>query len=662
VTLNARRWAPWAVALVVIVAALALRASCSPLPLERLAPSPFAAGDPSGARAYAGSLHLPRGGPYILGVQSPGLAILQIGSTRITANRNVATTRVLLDAGVAPIRVAGPPGTRLVWHPPGRRGDLEYIPASSLSPSPPESAHFDAPGTARWDTAAAWVVLLAIAGAILFTLRARIAAIPGHVLLGTAAVFALAMLVRVWDLGGGGQTWDEDTYWSSGRDYIQNWVRGDFSDGAWVWNYEHPPVSKYLAGLGGLWQDDYGGARAVSAFVMALACATLVAIGARLDKPATGIAAGVVAALTPHLIAHGQIVGHEAPTALAWALAFWTSLRVWDTGATTFRAAAPRLAVCGVVLGVAIMIRYVNVLMAPAIGVTILLRAPNHLREKAIVWGLTVIPLVAVLTSIVLWPRLWTSPLVHLSSSWAKLKGTHTVEPFLGVLTKTPPRYYFFIYLAATAPLGILLASVGGIVAWARARERHLSLAIAAVWFLAPFGVMLSPVRQDGIRYIIPCLLVLALFAGAGITALGALVRRPPVAIAALALYLAIACARIHPYYLDYYGEHVGGPAAVARHKRFEVGWWGEGLEAAITYVNTHAAQGDRVHRECVEPNHLTWFRGDLWETVRDPSQARWIVHYHPSWSGCPIPPNATRVLTVSAQGAPLAYVYRVGP
>jgi 4-amino-4-deoxy-L-arabinose transferase-like glycosyltransferase len=37
--------------------------------------------------------------------------------------------------------------------------------------------------------------------------------------------------------------------------------------------------------------------------------------------------------LTPHLIAHGQIVGHEAPTALVWALAMWASLRVWDAGA-----------------------------------------------------------------------------------------------------------------------------------------------------------------------------------------------------------------------------------------------------------------------------------------------------------------------------------------
>jgi 4-amino-4-deoxy-L-arabinose transferase-like glycosyltransferase len=670
----ARAAAPWMVALVVIALALGLRASCSPRPLERLAPAPFAAGDPSGSRAYSGSLHLPRGGPYQFYVYAPGRAhaVLQVGATRVVPNGNRVPARVLLDAGVAPIRVAGPPGTILLWHPPGRRGDLEYIPASSLSPEPPERARFEDPGTARADAAAAWAVVLALAAALLFTLRARIAAVPGAILLGTGAVFVLALVVRLVDLGGGGQTWDEDTYWSSGRDYVQNLVRGDLSDGAWIWNYEHPPVSKYLAGLGGLWQDGFGGARAMSALVMAFACATLVAIGARLDRPATGVAAGVIAALTPHLVAHGQIIGHEAPTALVWALAWWTSLRVWDPrdGAepTTFRAVLPRLVVCGVVLGVAIMVRYVNVLIAPAMGATILLRAPRPAQNKVIGWGLAVIPAVAIITAIVLWPRLWSSPLVHLASSWAKLKGTHSGEPFFGVVTTTPPRWYFLAYLGATAPVGILVASLGGVVAWARAGGRGMALAVALAWLVAPLGVMYSPVRQDGIRYVIPCLLVFALLAGAGVVALGArlgaagrsrLVAWP---IAAMALYLAITCWRIHPYYLDYYGEHVGGPAAVARAKRFEVGWWGEGLEEAIAYVNTHAAKGDRVHRECVEPGHLTWFRGDLWETVRDPAQARWIVHYHPSWSGCRLPPGATRVHTVAAQGAPLAYVYRVDP
>jgi 4-amino-4-deoxy-L-arabinose transferase-like glycosyltransferase len=344
-------------------------------------------------------------------------------------------------------------------------------------------------------------------------------------------------------------------------------------------------------------------------------------------------------------------------------------LRVWDRG-PSFRAVAPRLALVGVILGVALMVRYVNGLMAPAIGATILLRAPQDRRVllRAAAWGITIIPVVAVLVSIALWPRLWSEPRAHLEVSWAKLKGTHSGEPFLGTITNEPPLYYFLAYLGATAPVGVLVAMLGGIAAWIRERERRVSLAIAMIWLVVPLGVMFSPVRQDGVRYVIPCLLAIALLAGAGVSAVGGLLasrgrtRFAAWPLAVFGVYLVITCARIRPYYLDYYGEHVGGPASVAKSKRFEVAWWGEGVEEAIAYVNAHAAPGDRVHRNCVEPGHLTWFRGDLWEPVPDARAARWIVHYQPSWRPCPIPAGATRVYAVEAQGAPLAYVYRVGP
>ena len=90
------------------------------------------------------------------------------------------------------------------------------------------------------------------------------------------AVVAVALAARGWDLGAAGETWDEAVYFGAGKNYVQNLLRGEFDAAAWNWNFEHPPVSKYLAGLGGLWTDGFGGARAVSALVMALACALLV--------------------------------------------------------------------------------------------------------------------------------------------------------------------------------------------------------------------------------------------------------------------------------------------------------------------------------------------------------------------------------------------------
>ena len=265
-----------------------------------------------------------------------------------------------------------------------------------------------------------------------------------------------------------------------------------------------------------------------------------------------------------------------------------------------------------------------------------------------------------------LWPRLWPAPIEALQASWAKLRHPHGVEPYLGALTNRPPPSYFLVYSLATAPALVLLGALAGAGRALLWRERG-SL-IVALWFVAPFAVMASPVRQDGVRYIIPSLLALSVAAAAGIEMLAApkregAGRRTAALGIALVLYLIFICTRIAPYYLDYYGEHVGGPRAVAEHRRFEVGWWGEGLGAAVAYLNRHAATGAALHKECVAPSHLTWLRADLWAPlVRDPARADWILHYSPVSQPCPIPADAELVWEVSADGAPLARVYRRPP
>ena len=73
-------------------------------------------------------------------------------------------------------------------------------------------------------------------------------------------------------------------------------------------------------GIGAQFADGFGPARALSAIWIALGCALLVPIGARLFRPRVGVLAAAIAALLPPLVAHGQIVGHESPTVLWWAL------------------------------------------------------------------------------------------------------------------------------------------------------------------------------------------------------------------------------------------------------------------------------------------------------------------------------------------------------
>jgi hypothetical protein len=260
----------------------------------------------------------------------------------------------------------------------------------------------------------------------------------------------------------------------------------------------------------------------------------------------------------------------------------------------------------------------------------------------------------------------------------------------MGGITNEPPRSYFLVYLWATAPLGIWILAMAApaLAAWSkrsaivrflrrqtRKSEDGATVALPTMpllvlaWLCAPLVVSFSPVRQDGVRYILPSLLALNIVAACGVEALWSLVRQARWARAAswaaactFVAYLAVTCWRIHPYYLDYYGEQVGGVKSVAAGKKFEVAWWGEGMGEALEYLNREAPQNARVYKGsgCFQPAHLAWMRGDLWMSeARRPQEAQWFLVYQPHLARCPLPADAGIVYEVVAQGAVLARVYR---
>jgi len=665
---------------VAIVLLLAVRALFAVDPLDRLAPVPpqsYDAYDPPGTRALTGSLHIARGGPVIIGFQSPAPARLVIEggepvrgvppAPKQLVGRGIVKDRIVLPAGPVAIRFAAPRGARLVWSPVGRRGDPEYVPASSLSPAPPAQAQFGAwAGAAPLDGVIAALLLVTIVATLLALARHRLRAVPRRTWLAMTAIFAAACIVRWIGLSAFGQTWDEDVNWSAGRNYITNVLALDASAGSWVWNFQHPPVMKYLAGIGAQFADGYGPARALSAVWTALGCALLVPIGARLYSPRVGILAAAIAALLPPLVAHGQIVGHESPTVLWWALAILLALTLHDGVEPTPRTIRTRLVWLGVVIGIAAASRFVGGLVGVLALAIVVVRAPRTRTLRTAVEGALIMPPVALLALYAVWPRLWLHPVAALRESLAKLSLPHSPEPFLGAITNQPGPHYFLAYLYATLPVVILAGVLAYLVRAVRECER--SALVVAAWFVIPLAVVASPVRQDGVRYVMPCLLALAVAAAAGFDVVVAAVEARRANLrhaftamsAAVVLYLGITLVRVHPYYLDYFGEQVGGASSVQRHRLFETAWWGEGLDRAVAYVNAHAAPDARVYRNCIEPVHLAWFREDLWTPMtNDPAQAAWIVTYAPMTRPCPKPAGARRVFAVEAQGAILAEVWR---
>ncbi|HEX3764612.1 MAG TPA: glycosyltransferase family 39 protein [Kofleriaceae bacterium] len=657
----------WAVIpLVAAAALLALRAWLVVAPLDRLAPTAAEPADPPGTTARAGSIFVARGGPVILGFLSDGEARLGFAGQEVRG-AGLVTRRIVVAHGPAAIRLAAPPGARLVWSPVGRRGDPEYVSASSLSPEPPARAGFDRPGTAPLDGAIAAGLLAILVATLCIAARRRLAAVPRPTWLAMAIVLIAGVAVRWIDLGGFGQTWDEDVDWASGRNDITNVVSLDFSAVSWQWNYEHPPVMKLLAGIGAQFADGFGPARALSAIWISLGCALLVPIGARLFRPRVGVLAGAIAALLPPMVAHGQIVGHESPAVLWWSLGILLALGVHDYLSSDDRKAAAmlraRLVGVGVAVGVAIASRFINGLVGLLCALIVVVQAPPRWRRDTAIWGAWRMPLAAIATFYALWPWLWAHPIVRLHEAMHRLATSPSSEPWLGQITSHPGPLYFPIYLAATLPLGVAIGVVAGAVRLGRRRDR--SALIAAAWLLIPLGVVASPLRRDGVRYVIPCLPALALIAAAGFDQLAvwARLRAAFAAIAAaVVLYLGATLWRVHPYYLDYFAEQVGGAGQVAARGWFETAWWGEGVDRAVDYVNAHAAPGARVDRACIEPVHLAWFREDLWAGMTDdPARADWIVSYAPASHPCRVPPDARSVFRLVHDGAVLAVVYQRG-
>jgi 4-amino-4-deoxy-L-arabinose transferase-like glycosyltransferase len=658
------RW--WGAIPIALVAALLLgRAALHTPPLDQLAVVAAGPRDPGGTTARAGSIFITRGGPVIVGFQSELNARLVVAGTELRG-RGLVSRRVILPAGAAAIRFAASGDGRLVWSPIGRRGEPEYVSASSLSPEPPATATFDHPGTAPLDGGVALGLLITAIASLCLLARRRIAQVPRSTWLAMAAVLVAGLVARWLDLGGAGQTWDEDVYWAAGRNYVTNLVGLDASERSWQWNFEHPPVMKLLDGIGAQFADGYGPARALSAIWSALGCALLVPIGARLFRLRVGVLAAAIAALLPPMVAHGQIVGHESPSVLWWALAILLALGVHDDLPAPREPGARstlvlRLTWVGIAVGVAAGSRFINGLVGPLCALIVILQAPPVWRKLTLAWTTLAMPLAAFAAFYALWPRLWRHPHDALLASLHKLDTVHPPEPFLGALTNDPGPHYFAAYLFATLPLGILIAVALGAVRLVILHNRAAVIAIA--WLAIPLVVALSPVRQDGVRYVMPCLLALAVIAAAGLDQLARWLRhrRAFTALAAAtALYLAITLARIHPYYLDYFAEQVGGTGQVVTRGWFEVAWWGEGVDRAGDDVNAHAAPGARVCRSGIQPVHLAWFREDLWKSTTDvPGEAQWIIVYAPHRRSWALPPDAREVFTVTADGAALASVYQ---
>ena len=404
------------------------------------------------------------------------------------------------------------------------------------------------------------------------------------------ALFLIVLTFRLWGLNATGVTWDERVYFLAGRHYVWDLLHFNFDQEVWAENAEAPPVAKYIYGMANYFVKgiDYTASRILSAIMAALTCIIVYFMGKQFFKRRVGIMAVLILAFLPPFVAHGKIAGIESPLALFFTLTVYFFLRGIKTGNQL------KYLLSGIVCGVALATKFTSILLFVLVFLIFFLAKRQELakkREITIPLGVIFFPVVAVFTFVALWPWLWSSPFSQLMENLTFYQGYSEWirEMFLGKIV-LPPSYYFLLYFLVTTPLLILVFLISFF--HKLVKEKTFYLIVLALWLGVPFLWSFSGIRADGIRYVYPIYPPLSLVAAIGFFHIADTfpLRRYKRMIGYLFSslvvgYLVVTCLIIHPYYLDYYNEIVGGPKNVYRRKWFEIGWWAEGVHEAMEYV-----------------------------------------------------------------------------
>ncbi|HUB08141.1 MAG TPA: glycosyltransferase family 39 protein [Myxococcales bacterium] len=468
-------------------------------------------------------------------------------------------------------------------------------------------------------------------------------------------IFAVAWITRLVGLDAQGRTWDERDYFQAARHYIHNFVLGDWSSYAFHYNLEHPPIAKVIysifTGLFATYDDDHTPGKFAASIMGAATCLLVYLIVKELYDRRSGLLAGLLCAFLPPFVAHGKVLGLESPMTLFYTAALYGVVRwVGEKDGSAGRraeaeAARPEhpigpsrleaVAWAGLCSSLAIFSRMTAVwviptLLLPYLAVVIRDRGKGGFAIVPYLGGL----LGGVLLAWTLWPWLWHHPYEQMMRTWGHWNGYKTREWYLGRFHE-PTISYYAVAFVLSSPVGYLLATAGwAVFAFApRLRARvatatpgwkggWLPDAILAGWLLFPFLQSIPEFRQDAVRYVIQAFPALAATSAVGFFELWALVpsRWPKLGTpraawggaAVLVAYALGACVWIHPYYLDYFNEILGGPAGIQRGRTIELSWWGEGVTNLVRWVNANAPEGARIREELAPDFDAPQLRADL--------------------------------------------------
>ena len=428
-----------------------------------------------------------------------------------------------------------------------------------------------------------------------------------------ALIFIVAFGIRYISYQDVGITLDEPFYVKGGLYYVQAAANMSFFSQNWSFNYEHPPVSKYIYGVaeylfnGGKYDGNaFLIAKTMSIICGAITCVLIYLTGRRFFNEYVGILAALILAFTPMMIAHNQLSNIDSPVTMMLTATMYVYLRA-------MRAESFKLYLASaVLLGLSLGTKYNSLLIIPVmIGSYLLYRYYNSGGKltgtvKDMLAHPPNLPLIGLSIAIVtitffaIWPYLWTNPIQNMQLSLAHWSSSPLPESLLGTSIQGVPLYYYPAYFLVTTPEILLIAMVIGLLFLVRCKDSFKQT--AALWLFLPFAYGLSHFVMGSMRYILIIYPGLALVCAYGIYSVSGLIGgriknfdRASSAVSAIlglsvVVSLLLTCAYAQPLYLDYYNSLAGGYQNIYDHKLFILSWWGEGVHTPVEYLETHTS------------------------------------------------------------------------
>lgn len=468
-----------------------------------------------------------------------------------------------------------------------------------------------------------------------------------------------ALAVRLWGINDVGETWDEVAYYDAAKVYVYNLRDLDFNAEHWVINREHPALAKWLYGIVSIpaFREgvvDYTNGRILSAILGALTVLLTALIGRQLFGRRIGLVAGLILALMPLAIGLSRVYGLDSPTVFFFTLTVWLCLQAsvrphahwwWFLTAAS--------------LGFAISTRISNLFLYPLLlSIVLWYRVPLWRKRTALheLWWLLGFLVIPAFIFIATWPWLWQDTVAH----WQETLGHWSpIESWLFGERRQWDPTYFLIYILATLPALVTLLALLFCVRSIRSGGR--STWIVLTWIATTGLFAFFSLTQGGMRYFLSMMPAIALAAAAMLVTLSEWIRAKHALgglVTIFGTYLLIHAVWNQPFQLDYYNEIVGGSRLASEQRSFQIGWWGEGVEGAVLWLNTLAAEGESVDFQAVPDRSQRLLRTDL---VRKPFGTWIITNPNTSWNQVLTPAFFGYELRyqVMTRGASLAEVWR---